>query len=53
MDQKTVRAIMATQMSRQERLARADDVILNDADLSQLERQVDVMHRKYLVLSRC
>jgi dephospho-CoA kinase len=53
MDQKTVRAIMATQMSRQERLARADDVIFNDADLSQLERQVDVMHRKYLGLSRC
>lgn len=53
MDEKTVRAIMATQMSRQERLAQADDVIFNDADLSQLERQVDAMHRKYLALARC
>jgi dephospho-CoA kinase len=53
MDQKTARAIMATQVSRQERLAHADDVIFNDGDLSQLERQVDVMHGKYLVLSRC
>lgn len=53
MDQKTVRAIMASQLSRQERLARADDVIFNDADLSQLERQVDAIHQKYLVLARC
>lgn len=44
---------MATQMSRQERLERADDVIFNDADLSQLERQVDAMHRKYLALAPC
>jgi dephospho-CoA kinase len=53
LDEKTVRAIMATQMSRQERLERADDVIFNDADLSQLERQVDAMHRKYLALAPC
>lgn len=51
MDEKTVRAIMATQLSREERLAQADDVIVNDADLPHLEREVDAMHGKYLVLA--
>jgi dephospho-CoA kinase len=51
MDEKTVRAIMATQLSREERLAQADEVIVNDADLPHLERQVDAVHRKYLALA--
>jgi dephospho-CoA kinase len=51
MDEKTARAIMATQLSREERLAQADDVIVNDADLPHLERQVDAMHGKYLALA--
>ncbi|HEV7929870.1 MAG TPA: dephospho-CoA kinase, partial [Nitrosospira sp.] len=51
MDEKTVRAIMATQLSRGERLAQADEVIVNDADLPHLERQVDAVHRKYLALA--
>jgi dephospho-CoA kinase len=51
MDEKTVRAIMATQLSREERLAQADEVIVNDTDLSHLEQQVDAVHRKYLALS--
>lgn len=51
MDEKTVRAILATQLSREERLAQADDIIVNDADLSHLARQVDAVHQKYLVLA--
>jgi dephospho-CoA kinase len=51
MDEKTVRAIMATQLSREERWAQADDVIVNDADLPHLEREVDALHRKYLALA--
>jgi dephospho-CoA kinase len=51
MDEKTVRAIMATQLSREERLAQADEVIVNDTDLSHLEQQVNAVHRKYLALS--
>ncbi|GLR14118.1 dephospho-CoA kinase [Chitinimonas prasina] len=43
-----VRAIMAGQMSRSERLARADDVITNDGDLAQLADKVKVLHKKYL-----
>jgi dephospho-CoA kinase len=51
MDEKIVRTIMATQLSREERLAQADDVIVNDAGLSHLEREVDAGHRKYLALA--
>ena len=41
---------MATQKSRQERLNQADDVIVNNADISHLQRQVKIQHNKYLSL---
>ena len=44
-------AILRAQMSRQERLARADDVIVNDGDLDALEPQVERLHRQYLRLA--
>ncbi|HEX5342841.1 MAG TPA: dephospho-CoA kinase [Duganella sp.] len=43
-----VRAIMATQVSRAERLAAADDVIVNNAGIDALEAQVDRLHAFYL-----
>lgn len=43
-----VAAIMATQMPRDERLARADDIIVNDRDLDHLQSEVLLLHRKYL-----
>lgn len=43
----TVRAIMDAQLSRQRRLARATDVIVNDGDLAQLNRAVDQQHEHY------
>ncbi|QDX82966.1 dephospho-CoA kinase [Denitratisoma sp. DHT3] len=43
-----VRRIMAVQASRAQRLAIADDVIVNDGDLERLRRQVAVLHAKYL-----
>ncbi len=46
-----VAAIMGTQWSRSQRQARADDVILNDGDLSQLETRVRAMHQAYCALS--
>jgi len=46
-----VAAIMDTQWSRSQRQARADDVILNDGDLSQLEDKVRAMHQAYNALS--
>lgn len=46
-----VRAIMAAQVTRAERLAAADDVIDNDAGLDALRPQVERLHRRYLGLS--
>ncbi len=46
-----VRAIMAAQASREQRLAKADDVITNDGDLAQLHAQVDSLHQRYLMLA--
>ena len=47
-----VRDIMAAQMRRDERLARADDVLSNDRGLAHLRRQVAQLHAKYLDLAR-
>ena len=46
-----VRAIMATQIARQQRLQQADDVIANDSNLAHLQQQVEALHQKYLALS--
>ncbi|CAG4884566.1 dephospho-CoA kinase [Georgfuchsia toluolica] len=46
-----VAAILAAQASRQARLAIADDVIHNDADLETLRTQVGVLHAKYCALA--
>lgn len=46
------RAMLAAQASREQRLARADDVIVNDGDRSALALQVDRLHAKYLALAR-
>lgn len=46
-----VRAIMATQVSRQERLAAADDIIINEADTAALAPQIDRLHALYLSLA--
>ena len=43
--------ILAAQAHREKRLAIADDVISNDAGLSQLREQVDELHRRYLELA--
>ncbi len=45
-----VRAIMAAQLPRAERLAHADDVIRNDGDLAHLQARVLNLHRQYLRL---
>ena len=46
-----VKAIMAAQATRAQRLAVADDVVTNDADLAKLSLQVGSLHEKYLHLS--
>ena len=42
-----VRQIMAAQMPREQRLAHADDVIVNQGDLEQLRQQVVQLHQQY------
>lgn len=42
-----VRAIMATQASREQRLAAADDVVVNDGDRLALDPQIRALHERY------
>ena len=51
LDEQTVRAIMATQMPRAERLRRADEFIKNNGSSDDLRRQVEQLHRRYLAIS--
>jgi len=45
-----IRAIIAAQASRDERLRHADDVLLNDRDLHWLQAEVERLHQYYLQL---
>jgi dephospho-CoA kinase len=47
-----VEAIMKTQVSREKRLAAADDVIDNSGSIAALQKQVGNQHQKYLALAR-
>lgn len=47
-----IKSIMASQMSRHDKQALADDVVLNDAGLDDLHRQLVVLHQHYLDLAR-
>jgi len=46
-----VKAIIATQASREQRLAKADDVIVNDQGLAHLDAEVERLHQFYLELA--
>ena len=46
-----IEAIMATQVQRSERLAVADDVIVNDGSREAVAAAVDRLHREYLALA--
>jgi dephospho-CoA kinase len=50
-DEASVRAILAAQASRSERLRRADDVIGNTGPPEALAAAVDDLHRRYLALA--
>ena len=50
-DASQARAMLASQTSREARLAAADDVILNDAALSALGPKVATLHQNYLALA--
>lgn len=46
-----VKNIMASQASREQRLAKADDVIVNDSDLQHIFTEVEKLHQKYLEMA--
>ncbi len=46
-----IKAIMHSQLSRQNRCARANDIIQNHGDLCELDEQVEKLHRLYLELT--
>ena len=43
--------MMAAQASRTERLALADDIVVNDGDLAHLQRAADQLHARYVALA--
>lgn len=45
-----VRSIMAAQATRQQRLAVADDIVLNDAGVAKIAQQVEALNDNYLAL---
>jgi dephospho-CoA kinase len=51
-DEAQVKAIMAAQTTRAVRLARADDVVLNDGGFDLLDKTVLELHQRYLNLAR-
>ncbi len=46
-----IKAILRTQLTRQQRLPKADDVIINDGEVTQLKQEVNKLHNKYLNLA--
>jgi len=52
MTKQTARAIISQQLPRSQRLALADDIIENEADLTELSKQVDRLNLTYLDLAK-
>lgn len=48
LDDITARKILAAQATRQQRLVIADDVLLNEAPLEQIDLRVERLHQTYL-----
>ena len=48
--QEQVQAILKAQASREDRLSRADDVLVNDRDTAWLQSEVERLHHYYLTL---
>ena len=50
-DPDTINAIIASQIDRQQRLQRADDILDNEAGLDDLDARIHRLHQKYLRLA--
>ena len=51
-NEEQARRMIAAQASRDERLAIADDVVLNDAGLDETRTRIEALHKAYLELSK-
>lgn len=51
-NEEQIKAIMQTQLSRQERCARATDIIQNHGSIDELDIQVEKLHQLYLELAQ-
>lgn len=51
LNEEQINAIMQTQLNREQRLAKADDIIHNEGSLADLKTQVIKLHEKYLKLA--
>jgi dephospho-CoA kinase len=47
-----IKKIMSTQLNRETRCAKADDIIHNHGDLEELQKQVELLHTRYLNLAK-
>lgn len=47
----SIERIMANQLSREARLAQADDVVINNASLAELYAQLELLHQRYLAMA--
>lgn len=51
-DEKQINAIIQNQLSRQMRLSKADDILVNDGELSSLKNKVEALHQTYLSMAK-
>lgn len=47
-DEEVIRAIIASQIGRTERIQRADDLVSNETSLEQLRENIEALHKKYM-----
>jgi len=52
LSEQKVKAIMATQTSRKDRIQKANDIIINRQEIDDLKDQVTRLHHKYMMLSK-
>jgi cell division protein ZapD len=52
LDESGVRNVMATQANRRTRLSKADDVLVNEGSLDEMDAKVELLHQRYLVQSQ-
>jgi len=51
-DERTARAIIRAQMSRDQRVKQADDIINNESQVRFLRQQIETLHQQYLAKAK-